>query len=95
MAEALELKDTSGVLVSGVRTGSAAEKAGVKVEDVITAINGEKIEDSNVLRNKVAGTAPGTDIKLTIMRDGKEQELTAKLDEFDIETAQRKLIRRR
>jgi len=89
MAEALDLKDTSGVLVGGVRTGSSAEKAGLKAEDVITAINGEKIEDSNVLRNKVAGTPPGTDIKLTIMRDGKEQELTAKLDEFDTETAKK------
>lgn len=89
MAEALDLKDTSGVLVGGVRTGSSAEKAGLKVEDVITAINGEKIEDSNVLRNKVAGTPPGSDIKLTIMRDGKEQELTAKLDEFDSETAKK------
>jgi Do/DeqQ family serine protease len=89
MAEALDLKDTSGVLVGGVRTGSSAEKAGLKVEDVITAINGEKIEDSNVLRNKVAGTPPGSDIKLTIMRDGKEQELTAKLDEFDTETAKK------
>jgi Do/DeqQ family serine protease len=89
MAEALDLKDTSGVLVGGVRAGSSAEKAGLKIEDVITAINGEKIEDSNVLRNKVAGTAPGTDIKVTIMRDGKEQELTAKLDEFDTEAVKK------
>lgn len=86
MAEALDLKDTSGVLVGGVRSGSAAEKAGVKGGDVITAINGERIEDSNVLRNKVAGTAPGTEIKLTVVRDGKEQEMTAKLDEFDTES---------
>jgi Do/DeqQ family serine protease len=82
-AKALNLKDTEGVLVSNVRPGSAAEKAGVKRGDVITAINGEKIEDSNVLRNKVAQTPPGTDIKLSVLRDGNVQELTAKLDEFD------------
>ena len=82
-AKALNLKDTEGVLVSNVRPGSAAEKAGIKRGDVITAINGEKIEDSNVLRNKVAQTAPGTEIKLTVLRDGNAQELTAKLDEFD------------
>lgn len=81
-AKALEIKDKNGVLVSNVKTGSAADKAGVKRGDIIIAINGEKIEDSNVLRNKVAGTAPGTIIKLTVIRDGKEMELSATLDEF-------------
>src|SRR5687767_2628900 len=82
-AQALDLKESSGVLVSNVRAGSAAEKAGVKRGDIITAINGEKIEDGNVLRNKVAGTAPGTEIRLTVLRDGNPQELTAVLDEFE------------
>lgn len=89
IAKALDLKDTSGVLVSNVKPGSAAEKAGVKREDIITAINGEKIEDRNVLRNKVAGTSPGSEIKLTVSREGKEQELTATLDEFNVEDAKK------
>jgi serine protease Do len=88
-AKALELSQRSGVLVSGVKAGSAAEEAGIKRGDIITAINGEKIEDSNVLRNKVAGTLPGTDIKVTVIRDGKEVELTAKLDEFDLGSAKK------
>ncbi|HUR97914.1 MAG TPA: DegQ family serine endoprotease [Pyrinomonadaceae bacterium] len=83
-AQALGLKETSGVLVSDVRKGSAAEKAGFKRTDVITAINGEKIEDSNVLRNKVAGTLPGTEIRVTVLRDGTPQELSATLDEFEM-----------
>ncbi|MEP7074604.1 MAG: DegQ family serine endoprotease [Acidobacteriota bacterium] len=82
-AKALGLKDTTGVLVSNVQSGSAADKAGVKRGDIIIEINGEKIEDNNVLRNKVAGTAPGTPIKLTIIRDGNPQEVTATLDEFN------------
>jgi Do/DeqQ family serine protease len=82
-AQALDLKEKSGILVSGVKPGSAAEKAGIKRGDIITAINSEKIEDSNVLRNKVAGTLPGTEIQLTVVRDGKELDLTAKLDEFN------------
>ena len=81
-AKALELTEKNGVLVSNVKTGSSADKAGVKRGDIVTAINGEKIEDSNVLRNKVAGTSPGTTIKLSVVRDGKEIELTATLDEF-------------
>jgi Do/DeqQ family serine protease len=84
-AKALDLKDVSGVLVSNVRPGSSADKAGVKRGDIITAINGEKIDDGNLLRNKVAGTLPGTEIKLTILRDGNTQELTAVLDEFDLD----------
>lgn len=86
-ARALDLKDTAGVLVSNVRPGGAAEKAGIKRGDIITAINGEKIEDGNVLRNKVASTVPGNQIKITILRDGGPQEITATLDEFDTETA--------
>jgi serine protease Do len=87
IAQALDLKETSGVIVSNVRPGSAAEKAGVKRGDIVTAINGEKVEDSNNLRNKVAGTLPGSQIKLTITRDGGAQEFVATLDEFDVETA--------
>jgi serine protease Do len=88
-ARALELKERSGILVSNVRSGSAADKAGIKRGDIITAINGDKIEDSNVLRNKVAGTLPGTEIKLTVVRDGETLELTATLDEFDLSDSQR------
>lgn len=87
LAKSLDLKDTKGVLVSNVRAGSAAEKAGIKNGDIITAINGEKIDDGNVLRNKVASTMPGTDIKLTVIRDGQEQQFTAILDEFNVEGA--------
>lgn len=86
-AKALGLEDTSGVLVSNVRAGSAAEKAGLKRGDVIIAINGEKIEDSNTLRNKVAGTLPGTEIKLTVIRKGQQMELVATLDEYNLDTA--------
>lgn len=87
LAKALELEQRTGVIVSNVLKGSAADKAGVKRNDLIVAINGEKIEDSNVLRNKVAGTAPGTTIKLTVLRDGKEVVLDVTLDEFDTENA--------
>ena len=87
IAKAFDLKERSGVLVSGVKAGSAAEKAGLKRNDGIVGINGEKIEDSNVLRNKVAGTLPQSTIKLAIIRDGQPSEVTATLDEFDTKTS--------
>lgn len=85
VAKSLQLNDTRGVIVSNVQSGSAAEKAGIKRGDIITAINGEVVEDSNMLRNKVAGTQPGSEIKITVSRDGQQQELTATLDEFKVE----------
>ena len=83
-AKALGIKGYLGHLVSDVQTGRRRTRPGIKRGDIITAINGEKIEDSNVLRNKVAGTLPGTDIKLTIVRDGEPMELKAKLDELTL-----------
>jgi serine protease Do len=82
MAESLGLKDTKGALIANVSKGSAADKAGIKRDDVVTSINGEKVEDSNALRNKVAATKPGSEVKLTLIREGKEQEITATLDEL-------------
>ncbi|MDQ3374820.1 MAG: DegQ family serine endoprotease [Acidobacteriota bacterium] len=85
MARSLDLKDIKGVIVSNVQAGSAAEKAGIKLRDIIVGINGEAIEDSNVLRNKVAGTQPGVEVKVRVLREGKEEELTAVLNEFNVE----------
>ena len=85
LAERFNAKDTNGVLINDVKKDSAAEKAGIKRDDIIIAINGEKVEDPNTLRNKVAGTMPGTEIKVTVLRDGAEQELTAKVDELKAE----------
>ena len=85
IAKSLQLENTNGVLVGNVGEGSAAEKAGIKRGDIITKLNGEAIEDSNMLRNKVAATAPGTEIKVTIVRDGKQSEVKAVLGELETE----------
>ncbi|MDQ2746828.1 MAG: Do family serine endopeptidase [Acidobacteriota bacterium] len=87
VAKSLDLSDAKGVIVSNVRAGSAAEKAGIKRGDIVLAINGDAIEDSNVLRNKVAQAQPGSEIKIKIQRDGKEQEVSATLDEFSVDGA--------
>jgi Do/DeqQ family serine protease len=82
LAQGLGLKDVKGVIVSTVQKGSAAEKAGLKQGDVITAFNGTNVNDANELRNLVAATQPGTDATLTILRDGREQELKIALGEL-------------
>jgi serine protease Do len=81
LAESLGLKHTGGAIVSSVAAGSAAEKAGVKREDVIQAFNGQPIHDFNTLRNRVAEAGPGSSADLTVVRNGAEKHLTVKLDE--------------
>ena len=71
-----------GVVVYQVQSGSGADRAGVRAGDVLTALNGEAISDPNTFRNKIASTPPGTEITLTIKRDGREQQARATLGEF-------------
>ncbi len=81
LAENFDVKGLDGVVVNQLKKDGAADKAGIKRGDVILTLNGEKVEDSNSLRNRVAGTAPGTSVTLKIQRDGKEQEIKVTLDE--------------
>jgi len=81
MAESLGLKSSGGVIVSGVREGSAAERAGVKRGDVIESFNGVSVHDTNSLRNRVADAGAGSTAELVILRDGSEKKLSVKLDE--------------
>jgi Do/DeqQ family serine protease len=71
-----------GVVVYDVQGGSGADRAGLKKGDVITALNGTAISDPNTFRNQIAGTAPGSEVTLTIKRDGQEQQVRARLGEF-------------
>jgi len=82
LARGLGLSDTHGALVSDVEAGSPAASGGVQRGDVITALNGTVIKDSNVLRNQIAELQPGSDVKLTVLRDGKDRELTVQLGEL-------------
>ena len=82
IASSLGLKQAEGALVNSVVPGGPADRAGIRPGDVIIALNGEKVTDPNSFRNKVAAAPPGTDITLTTARDGKEQQVHAKLDEL-------------
>jgi len=71
--------DVEGVLVNEVTEGTPAEEGGMKDFDIVTKIDGEKMTSSNELRNFVGRMAPGTTVKCTVWRDGKEIELSIKL----------------
>jgi S1-C subfamily serine protease len=82
MAQSLGMKEARGVIVGSVQRGSAAERAGLRQGDVITAFNGAAVNDANELRNLVAATQPGTETTLDLLRDGREQQVRVTLGEL-------------
>ncbi len=88
-AKALGLDAPKGSLVSSALPGDPADKAGIKTGDVIRAVNGEEIEDSNGLLRKIAALRPGEKAELTVFRNGAELTVSVKLGQRDAQkTAQ-------
>jgi Do/DeqQ family serine protease len=71
-----------GVVVFQVQEGTGADRAGLERGDVITALNGTAISEPNTFRNQIASTPPGSEVTLTIKRNGQEQQVRARLGEF-------------
>ncbi len=72
IAKTLNLGSTKGALVSDVAKTSPASTAGIKRGDVLTAINGKPVISASSLRFAVSELTPGTPVKVTVFRDGKE-----------------------
>jgi serine protease Do len=70
-----------GAVVTEVRDGTPAQKAGLREYDVITHVNGKKVEGMQDLRLTVAGMPPGTKVALQCIREKKPMELVATLGE--------------
>jgi serine protease Do len=71
--------DGEGVLVRGVFANSPAAKAGLKVGDVITSLNGERIRNSSELREKLMTNPEGKSLKLGVLRNKSELTLSVEL----------------
>jgi serine protease Do len=80
MAKGLGLEHAKGVLVQGVVKGGAGEDAGIKVGDVILAVDGKNVNAANELQTIVGSHHPGDVVKLTLFRDGKniDKDVTLK-----------------
>ena len=78
-AKAVGLSKTTGVMVQGLLQNGSAEKAGIKVGDIILKIDGKDIERPNQLQSYVASKTVGTTVDLTIWRDGHEIEKSVTL----------------
>ena len=73
MVESLGLKKSTGTLINKIYPGGPADKAGLKVGDVILAINGKELEGALALRYRLAMLPMGTPVTLSVLRDGKER----------------------
>ncbi len=74
------LDNATGALVSQVEAGSPAAKAGLKVGDVITELNGKKMENSGQLQAAISTHRPGDKVSLGVFRDGKTVSLPITLE---------------
>jgi serine protease Do len=79
IAENLGLKSEDGALVAEVTKGSAAEKAGLKAGDVVTAFDGKAVKSARDLTRLVGTMKPGARAKLTFLRDGHERSASVEL----------------
>ncbi len=74
LADQFGLPEAKGALISQVNKDSPAEKAGLKAGDVIVRYDATDVSDTSQLRRLVAATAPGTSVKVTVIRDGKQRD---------------------
>ena len=87
LAEAFGVDRQRGVVITQVVEDSAAEKAGLKSGDVVTAVDGRPVNRAADLRNKVGMAPVGEKVTLSILRDGKKKDVTATISESNRETA--------
>jgi S1-C subfamily serine protease len=81
IAVAPDGESDKGIAVQAVAPDSPAAKAGVKSGDVITKVNGKAVPGVKEFLEGVAGKKPGDKLELQLLRDGKEQTVTATLAE--------------
>ena len=76
IADSFKLQASGGVLITQVERGGPADKAGIKLGDVLLRINGRAVADSTVMRNLIAALKPGDQVKLKLTRNHSESELS-------------------
>lgn len=81
LAKAMKVNAQRGAFVSQIVSGSAAEKAGIKAGDVIISLNGKPISSFAALRAQIGSLPIGSELKLGLLRDGKNIDVMATLQQ--------------
>jgi len=75
IADSFKLPATGGVLITQVEHGGPADKAGVKLGDVLLAVDDKPVVDTTSMLNMIAALQPGQQARLKVMRNQSESEL--------------------
>lgn len=87
IAESLGIKSTDGAIVADAESDAPAAKAGIASGDIIVKVDGDAIKGPRELSRAIANFEPNTDVTVTVMRDGKEQDISVKLGELPTDVA--------
>ena len=92
VAAKLRIGNARGAVVVAIFGGGPAERAGIRRDDAITAFQGSPVSDSKSLAKLVSSISPDTDVDVTILRDGREQQVRARLGSLSVEDEQAWLL---
>jgi serine protease Do len=81
-AHFFNMQDASGAIVAQVSPDSPASRGGLHQGDVVTEVNGEKVNNAGSLQLAVSQMSPGTALKLGVMRDGKPMTLNLTVGQY-------------
>lgn len=82
LAQAFNVDFNEGALIADVTKDSPADKAGLKQGDIIQAYNGHKVANIAAFRTEVALTSPGTQLQLTVLREGKTLKIPVMIGNY-------------
>jgi S1-C subfamily serine protease len=88
LAAAFKAPDLTGALVGKVHPDTPAEKGGLRHGDIIRTVNGEEVENAKMLQSAISHMAPGDKVRLTLLREGKEQAVNVELAKFPSDIAE-------
>ncbi len=83
LAKSSHAEGVKGAYVANVVKGGPADKGGLHPKDVVLEYGGKAVADSGTLRNEVANTPIGKEMKITILRQGRKEELTIRVGNLD------------
>jgi serine protease Do len=92
IAQALGTTYTQGAVIARVEAGSPAERAGLRTNDLVIAVNGTPIHNGVELRNRVGLSKIGDSVELTVVRGGSERTVDVRIDQM---AAQRARVKQR
>ena len=79
LASAFHMKQARGVVIARVLNDSPAARAGLRVGDVVLAMDGQEVQDAIDFLNRIAPMEPGRQARLAIWREGREREVSVKV----------------